>query len=313
MMLLSVNKQQQTISLLSIPRDLYVQIPGYGRDRINTAFVHGAEGDNAAAGAAAVMQTVEQALGVPVDHYVLVNFRAVEKTIDALGGIDLYIPYTIDDPTYIDRTTGVALYIPEGLNHLDGATALRYVRTRHQDNDFFRAQRQQQLLLALREHVLSLGLADLISRAPILYQQIKSGVFTDLSLEDMVYLAQTGSDIPSENIKTAVLNGDYTNSTLSKEGSYVLLLIPEKVTPLIQEMFLSQTSPEAMSHKKASRKGYFREALVVYCSLPTICIRSAHRYALFAPWCHFHRLLLEVRAGGIPFKTFQSALGDVCT
>lgn len=246
MMLLSVNLQEQTVSLLSIPRDLYVEIPGYGRDRLNTAFVHGADTDNGnpVAGAATVIETIEQTLGVSIDHYVLVNLRAVERTIDDMGGVDMYVPYTISDPTYINRETGEPLLITEGLNHFDGDTALRYVRTRHQDSDFARSNRQQQLLLALRQKALNLGVAEMLARVPLLYQHIKSGVFTDLSLEDMVAMAQIGSDIPAENINTAVLNSDYVTSYRTEEGSHVLLLIPEKVAPLIRQMFYDEAPPE---------------------------------------------------------------------
>jgi LCP family protein required for cell wall assembly len=246
MMLLSVNLQSQMVSLLSIPRDLYVEIPGYGRDRLNTALVHGANinDEDPIAGMEVAIQTVEQAIGVPIDHYVVVNLRALEESIDALGGVDMFVPYAISDPTYINRETGQPLFIPEGQNHFDGDTALRYVRTRNQDSDFARSNRQQQLLLALRQKALNLGMSEMLARAPLLYQNVKSGIFTDLSLEDMVALGQVAGGIPTENIHTAVLNSDYVTSYLSDEGSHVLLLKPETVAPLIQQLFFNQDSPE---------------------------------------------------------------------
>ncbi len=255
MMLLSVNTRLRTVSILSIPRDLYVEIPGYGWDKLNTALIHATNvNDNdPVVGMAVAMQTIEQAIGVPIDHYMLVNLRAVEETIDSLGGVDVYVPYTISDPNYINRETGEALFIPEGLNHFDGDTALRYARTRYQDSDFARANRQQQLLLAIRYKVLSLGLAEMIDQAPLLYQHVKSGVFTDMSLEDMVSLAQVADEIPEENIYTAVLNKDYVVSGLSPEGSYILYLIPEKVIPLIQEMFYDQDSPQPTPRADSQR------------------------------------------------------------
>ena len=239
MMLISVNTQDQTVSLLSIPRDLYVDIPGYGRDRLNSAFIRGADagGNDPAAGAAIVMQTIEDTLGVPVDHYILVNLRAVENTINALGGVDIYVPVTIDDPTYLNTDTGETLFIPAGQNHLDGGTALRYMRTRYQDNDFARANRQQMVLMALRQEVLNIGIAEMIKRMPLLYQNVKSGIFTDLSMENMVELAEVGSDIPTESINMAVLNSDYVTSFRTEEGAHVLLLIPEKADVLIKELF----------------------------------------------------------------------------
>lgn len=238
LMLIAVDPERNTISLLSIPRDLYVQIPGHGRDRINTAFVHGSAGDNPGGGAALVMQTVEKTLGVAIDHYVLVDFSVLIKIVDTLGGIDVYVPYAIDDPTYPDMNLGYdPLYIAEGLHHFDGATALKYARTRHQDNDFYRAQRQQQIIFAVRRQVLGLGFFDLMSRAPALYERISSGVFTDLSLEEMMQMARVAHDIPEENIHTAVLNYNYVRDYWTDDGAHVLLLKHEETATLIRRMF----------------------------------------------------------------------------
>jgi LCP family protein required for cell wall assembly len=101
MMLMSIDPEKDTASILSIPRDLYVVLPGRGRDRINTAFVYGSAGNNPAAGAQLAMQTVEYNLGVPVDHYLMVDFSAVTRGVDALGGIDVNVPYNINDPTFL--------------------------------------------------------------------------------------------------------------------------------------------------------------------------------------------------------------------
>ena len=145
MMVISIDPRDDSAAILSIPRDLYVVIPGRGRDRINTAFVYGSAGDNPVGGAALAMTTVEHNLGIPVDHYLLVDFGAVIRGIDALGGIDVNVPYTINDPTFPDMNYGFdPLYIPAGQHHFDGQMALKYARTRHADNDFRRASRQQQ-------------------------------------------------------------------------------------------------------------------------------------------------------------------------
>lgn len=244
MMLISFHPGTDTISILSIPRDLYVPIPGHGRDRINTAFVHGSDGGNPAGGAELAMQTVENALGVAIDHYVLVDFSTLIRVVDGLGGIYVDVPYTIDDPTYPDMNYGYdPLYIPEGLHYFDGATALKYARTRHQDNDFYRAQRQQQLIFAIRQKVLSLGVVDLIGRTPALYERVKNGIFTDLSLEELVQSVRVASNIPAENIDSAVLDYDYVIDYQSEDGASVLLLVKYKATPLIQNLFHDNTPP----------------------------------------------------------------------
>ncbi|MBK8985946.1 MAG: LCP family protein [Chloroflexi bacterium] len=241
MMIVSVDPANDTVSILSIPRDLYVVIPGRGRDRINTAFVYGSAGDSPEGGASLAIQTVAYNLGVPIDHYILVDFSAVTKGIDILGGIDVYVARDISDPTYPDMNYGYdPFYISAGMQHLDGATALKYARTRHADSDFGRAGRQQQVILAARNKALSLGFTGLLSRAPSLYRQLENGIRTDLSLEQMISLATTVSDIPAEQIRNEVLDYDYVSSYLTETGAQVLILDNQKASALIREMFYGE-------------------------------------------------------------------------
>lgn len=237
-MLLSLDEDSDQISLLSIPRDLYVTIAGHGRDRINTALVYGAQDDDLQAGIALLQQTIEQTLDVTIDHHVVVDFRAVVRSIDALGGIDVYVPYEINDPMFPDMNGGFdPLYIPQGQQHFAGEMALKYARTRHQDNDFYRAQRQQQILLAIRQQVLNLGVTDILESAPTLYSQVRQGVFTDFSLVQLVQLGRVMSGIPLDNIHTEVLDDEYVSSTLTEAGEYVLILKPAAASSLIEEIF----------------------------------------------------------------------------
>jgi LCP family protein required for cell wall assembly len=238
MMLVSVDPESEKVSVLSIPRDLYVVLPGRGRDRINTAFVYGSEGDNPAGGALLAMQTVEYNLGVPVDHYLLIDFGAVTRAVDTIGGIDIIVPYEIYDPTFPDMNYGVEpLYIPAGLQHMDGETALKYARTRHQDNDFERARRQQQVIMAFRSNLLSMGLPELLLQAPQLYDRVDEGIKTDLSLAQIVELGRLAAGIPEENIRREVLDVNYVSSYRTEAGASVLVPINDKIGPLIQELF----------------------------------------------------------------------------
>ena len=238
MMLVSLDPKSNSVSMLSIPRDLYVAIPGRGRDRINTAFVYGSTGNNPAGGAALAMQTVEYNLGVPINHYIAIDFGAFIGAVDAIGGIHVNVPYDINDPTYPDMNYGYdPLYISAGRHHFDGALALKYARTRKQDNDFYRARRQQQVILAARSQVLSLGLSGFVQRAPVLYQQFSDGVRTDLSLEQVIRLTQVASEVPSENIRNEVLDYNHVNSHTTEAGASVLIMINSRVAPLIQSLF----------------------------------------------------------------------------
>lgn len=241
MMIISVDPENNKAAILSVPRDLYVMIPGHGLDRVNTAFVYGSTGNNPAGGAALAMRTLEYNLGIHLDHYILIDFSAVIKGIDTIGGIDLVVPYEINDPTFPDMDYGYdPLYIPAGYQHMDGRTALKYARTRHVDNDFGRAARQQQLILAARAKVLGLGVLDLLSRAPDLYKRVEQGIRTDLSLEQIMQMARTTSGIDSENIQNEVLDGRFVSPFLTDKGSQVLVLDPDKAEPFIQELFYDE-------------------------------------------------------------------------
>lgn len=238
MMLLSIDTERNTASLLSIPRDLYVVIPDRGRDRINTAFVYGAQGDNPAGGAQLAMATVAYNLGVPVEHYFMVDFQAFTGVIDTLGGITVEVPKDIYDPLYPDMNYGYdPLYLEAGTHQFDGHTALKYARTRHQDSDFHRAQRQQQVLMAIRAAVVDQGIDDMIVKAPLLYQQFRDGVRTDLSLEQLLQLANATRTIGPEAISRAVLDHNYVTSYTTPGGAAVLVLINEKAAPLIADLF----------------------------------------------------------------------------
>ena len=212
--------------------------PGRGRDRSNTAFVYGSTGNNPAGGAQLAMQTVQYNLGVPVDHYVLVDFGAVTRGIDAIGGIDVIVPYDIYDPTFPDMDYGFdPLYLPAGLQHLDGVTALKYARTRHQDNDFYRARRQQQVLLSTRDKILGMGIGEMIRQTPFLYQQLGEGIRTDLSLDELIGLATAAANIPEENIRSEVLDENYVSAYRTEAGASVLIPNNAVISVLVQEMF----------------------------------------------------------------------------
>ncbi|HEC21849.1 MAG TPA: LytR family transcriptional regulator [Chloroflexi bacterium] len=243
MILLTVDPDTRTAGMLSIPRDLWVEIPGYGvYDRINTAHFRGdADRYPGGGGPALAMQTVQYNLGVPVNYYVSVNFYAFVKIIDHIGCIPITVPETIDDPTFpAPEGYGYApFYLEAGDYCLGGETLLQYARTRATfGGDFDRAARQQQVIRAIRDHVLSTGqLPTLIAQAPEIYAEVQQGISTNLSLQQMIQLAWLAAEIPDENICSAVINGQYVNPATLADGSQVLVPDWVKVRQLVLDVY----------------------------------------------------------------------------
>ncbi len=239
MILFSLDPKTNSASMMSIPRDLYVDIPNYGRERINVAFPAGhIRNGGDAAGAELAMQTIERNLGVKVDHYLLVDFSTVINIIDEFGGVTVDVPEYIYDPLYPDMSYGYdPLEVFAGEQTMDGEFALKYMRTRHGDSDFERSRRQQQVIFAFRQAILEAGVTGLARRAPAVYQDVKNGIFTDLTLNELLSLANAGLGISADDIKTGVLDYNYVYSYTTPSGASVLILRAEAAIGLIQELF----------------------------------------------------------------------------
>ena len=242
MMLITIDPVGKRLGMLSIPRDLWVNIPGYeSRDRINTANFKGDAFRLPGGGPALAMETIAVNLGIQVDNYIRINFTAFEALIDEIDGIEIDVPQTIDDPRYPDCCTGYdPLYIPQGVRHMDGSLTLKYARTRATyGGDFDRAARQQQVLLAVRDKVLSMKmLTKLVARAPKLYSTLSGSYDTDLTLENIVDIMGLVREIDSDNIQSVVINGDYLmNEFTTSEGAQVVLLDSQAFRKLREQMF----------------------------------------------------------------------------
>jgi LCP family protein required for cell wall assembly len=239
MMLISLNPADNTIGILSIPRDLYVEVPGYSQlQRVNTPMVLG-ELRQPGLGPQLAMQTVQYNLGIRVHDYVAVDFNGFIDFIDALGGLDIEIPYPISDPAYPNMNYGYdPFYINAGWQHLDGATALKYARTRHGDNDFQRALRQQMVLNAVRDRLTDTSrLPELIVQSPSLWSALDGNMYTGLTLDQVLQLGLYLKDIPAENIRTGVINQSYTMNYTTPEGAAVLVPDRARLGPLMVEVF----------------------------------------------------------------------------
>ncbi len=252
MIVLTIDPVTMSGGMLSIPRDLWVDIPGYGRNyRINNAHFLGEVDDYPGGGPALAVKTVEYHLGIPngIHHYVRVNFTAFEQVIDFIGGIDVYVEEEIDDPTYpssdpADPYGYEHLYIPSGKRHFDGALALKYARTRHSSGgDFARAKRLQQVIMAAFEQVTQPGmLPTLAPQAPQMWRTLQDSVKTDpdLTLDKIIALANLASKVDRENIRLGVIDESCTMFYTTPEGWQVEVPLRDRIREVRDSVFTAE-------------------------------------------------------------------------
>jgi LCP family protein required for cell wall assembly len=238
-MLLTVYPPGPRIGVISIPRDLYVGIPGYDAGRVNTAHfwgeAYGVQTETDGGGPALAMQTVTQNFGVPVHHYVRVDFDGFRAIVDAVGGIDVVVEEQIVDNAYpTDDYGATRIEIPAGPQRMDGETALCYARSRSHSSDFDRLRRQQQILTALFRRLLD---SDVWLNLPTIYQTVMDNVDTDLAFEDMMSLAHTLYRVGPDGIELYEIGREMTDPWTAPTGGEVLLPRWETINPVIQELF----------------------------------------------------------------------------
>lgn len=239
MMVIRLDPVNDRIGILSIPRDTYVEVPGYsGLHRVNTACVLGNLELNGS-GPLLAMQTVQYNFGLRINDYVMVDFNTFISIIDRIGGIDVYNKKIINDPIYPSMNYGYdPFYLEIGDHHLDGANALKYARSRHSSDDIDRGRRQQDVLFAVRDRILSLDmLDDLIAQSAPIWNDLQSGMETGLSLDQIIQLALFAKDIPPENIHNAVLGWDYLTGYKTVGGASVVIPDRYLMIPLFIEVF----------------------------------------------------------------------------
>ncbi|HET7034110.1 MAG TPA: LCP family protein [Thermomicrobiaceae bacterium] len=204
MIVVSIDPAAKTVGMLSIPRDLLVSIPGVGDDKINAAYPNGEAGS--IGGAQLARATVEYNFQIPIDYVATVDFTGFQKIVDTLGGVTLDVATPIKDDEYpAENYNYTRVLFHSGVQHMNGQTALRYARTRHDDNDFARGDRQQQVLKALRAQAISLNL---ITKAPQLLSNLGDTFHTSMPVSDALSLARLASEIKGGNITSYSLLPD---------------------------------------------------------------------------------------------------------
>jgi len=227
---------RQRIALLSLPRDLVVNIPGYGYARINAATVYGESDPYAGGGMELARATVSALLGLPIHHVVRADFNAFITAIDAIGGVDVVVEQELYDPAYPTMDYGymVAHFLP-GPYHMDGETALIYSRMRHMDSNYARNRRQQQVLVAAFQRVREQNLIDQVETLANLTTALRDHIQTDLSLEQMIGLAWAFRDVAPEMVERYALDENLVYEGGIAGDPYATLPLPGAVETLVAQ------------------------------------------------------------------------------
>jgi LCP family protein required for cell wall assembly len=234
MFVLTIDPVSRSAGVLSLPRDLWVTIP-VGRhvsDRINTTFVYASIYHTAGGGPALAKETVSQLLGIPIHFVVWVNFEGFVRAIDSMGGLTIDIPRPLKDNEYpVDADYSMQrIYFAPGLQHLSGAQVLQYARSRHQDSDIYRAGRQQQVLVALREQALKLNV---LSQLPSMLAEFQGVFQSDLNVPQIIALAEVGSKIDSSAFTLRTVPG---TAFITADGADVLLPDKSAIARVVREV-----------------------------------------------------------------------------
>lgn len=219
------------VGLFSLPRDLIVRIPGHEYRKVNYANAYGEQKGKPGSGAAFASHVVAEVLGAPVDYFVRVDFNGFARVIDDLGGIDVTVDVPFTDHSYPTENYGYqTVSFGSGLQHFEGETALKFVRSRHGNNgegsDFARSRRQQKVLVALKEKVFSIDTLLNPSAVARVLTALGNHVQTDLQPWELVKLARLGQHVDPTHIASRGL--DTTPDGLLKvdtglDGAYILV------------------------------------------------------------------------------------------
>jgi LCP family protein required for cell wall assembly len=226
------------VTLISIPRDLYVYIPTIGMDRVNTAYEYGEMHHYPGGGMALLKATLLYNLGIRIDHLAIVDFDGFSRIVDTLGGVDVpvfcsYTDWHLINPNYDpNNVKNWSLFtVGPGVVHMDGDLALWYARSREESSDFDRGRRSQEVLRALYARALQ---TDAISKIPQLYNDFSSSVITDLGLNDILKLAPLALNLNNADIRSYYIGRNDVTGWMTPGGASVQLPNGPAIQSLLQ-------------------------------------------------------------------------------
>jgi len=248
MIVASINRTTGSVSMLSLPRDLYVYIPGWTMQRLNLAYIHGEAVGWTEGGFGLLRQTLLYNLGVNVHYFAMVNLTGFKGIVDAIGGVDLAVDCALEDlpligaeiPQGAYRVNEEGFYVlPVGYYSMTGAEALWYARSRNNTDDFDRGRRQQQVLRAVWRKARATGL---LNNVVTLWNQSSELVETTMVLEDVLGLVPLALSIDTSQIEDYRLVRTYhTTPWQPPDGSYVQLPVYDTMRPLLQDFYTPPT------------------------------------------------------------------------
>lgn len=233
--LVFVEQEAKRVGMLSIPRDLWVLIPDHGYGRINTVDALGERAEHAGGGLALLDRTLRHNLGVPVDHYVRIDFNGFVRIVDAVGGVTVDVEKPVADifPDPSSPTGVFRMDLAVGSQHMDGRTTLAYCRSRSATSDFDRSRRQQKVLMALWKQAFTL---ETLSQAPYLWATFSSVFETDLTKAEAVQLAHLVYGIEPHNVRSARLDAATVTPWTTPQGAQVLVPQTDAIRGVILEL-----------------------------------------------------------------------------
>ncbi|MEO8611873.1 MAG: LCP family protein [Chloroflexota bacterium] len=257
MIIVSINRTTNTVAMLSLPRDLYVYIPGWTMQRLNLAYTHGDQiGWQPDGGWGLMRQTIFYNLGINVHYYALINLSGFKQVVDTLGGVDLTVDCAIQDYPLIDapappqaiRDETNMYLLPVGAYHMDGGSALWYARSRHNSSDFDRGRRQQQLLRAIWRTARTSGQ---VGKLPEVWSQLSQVVQTNLGFDDMLSLLPFALNLDPGRIDHFTMARLYhTTPWQPPDGSNVQLPNYEPIKELLDAFYQPPTDNQITEDAK---------------------------------------------------------------
>lgn len=238
----SINREKQTATLLSIPRDLYVYIPGWINNRINTAYAYGTANEYPGGGAQLLKDTILYNFGIPIHYYAKIDFDGFQEVVDSLGGVEIVNSCSLRD--WILKEPGLDIEVEEnyvlttldpGVHEMDGFKALWYARSRRTTSDFDRGRRQQQLIQAILNKGLDL---DLVPQIPSLIEAYEDTIETDMDIGRMLQFAAIAQTVRDNGINHLYLTqGEIEGYTTPETGASVQVLVPEIAQETFKQLY----------------------------------------------------------------------------